>query len=122
MARIYDIAERIKNGSAKPTVKIDEEHVFKINTSLSAVLFIKNEWKEAENDKAKDDFDVLQNIIKIALGEEASNYIFEQDPTMANLSLIVNVIMAAISDISLEEMESADKADVEAKKSGKKSK
>lgn len=122
MARIYDIAERIKNGNVKPTVKIDEGHEFKINTSLSAVLFIKNEWTASEKDKDKDEFDVLQNIIKIALGKDAADYIMGQDQTIANLSLIVNVIMAAISDISLEEMESADKVDAEARKSGKKSK
>lgn len=38
MARFYDIAERMKSGKEKPTVKIDEEHSYKINTGKSAVL------------------------------------------------------------------------------------
>lgn len=116
MARAYDIAERMRNGNEKPIVKIDEEHSYKINTSKSAVLFI----KAVSQDKKKDDFEKLDEIIKIALGKEAAEYINSQDLTIANLLLVTEVIMAAISDISLEESEAL--AAEEAKKAGNKSK
>lgn len=105
MGRAYDIAERMKNGMEKPTVKVDEDHVYKINTGKSAVLYI----NAVSRDKKKDDFEIMDEIIKTALGKEALDYINEQDMAMASIALIVNVIMAAIADISLEEVEEVEK-------------
>lgn len=105
MGRAYDIAERMKSGNEKPVVKIDEDHSFKINTGKSAVLYI----NAASRDKKKDEFEMMDDIIRVALGQEALDYITEQDMPMSNIALIVNVIMAAIADISLEEVEEAEK-------------
>ncbi len=101
MARAYDIVARLQSGKERPTVKIDADHEFKINTSKSAVLFI----RACTEDPEKDEFDKIDAIIKITLGEEAFEYIMSQDPTMDNLSLIVNVIMAAIANEDLEKVE-----------------
>ena len=35
MSRAYDIAERLKNGNKKPTVKIDDVHICLLYTSPS---------------------------------------------------------------------------------------
>ena len=108
MARFYDIAERMKSGKEKPTVKIDEEHSYKINTGKSAVLYIQG-ISEVEK---------LDKIITTALGKEAADYIDEQDLPMPMIVTIANVIMAAIGDVELEEVEKMSKD--EAKNKGKK--
>ena len=116
MARFYDIAERMKVGREKPTVKIDEEHEFKINTSKSAVLYIQG----ISEDKDLNDVEKMDKVIVSALGKEAADYIDSQDLPMPMIVTIANVIMAAIADMSLEEIEEASKE--EAKRPGKKSK
>lgn len=116
MSRLYDIAERMKNGNVKPEVKVDDDHVYKINTSKSAALFVRAVTEE----KDINEFEKMDKIITITLGKEALDYINEQDFAFSNINTIVSVIMAAISDISLEELEESIKED--AKKPGKKSK
>ncbi len=105
MGRAYDIAERMRVVNEKPVVKIDEDHSYKINTGKSAVLYI----NAVSRDKEKDEFEMMDDIIKVALGQEAFDYITEQDMPMASIALIVNVIMAAIADVSLEEVEETEK-------------
>jgi len=116
MAKFYDIAERMQVGRQKPEVKLDDEHVYKINTSKSAVLYIQGIY----DDKSKDDIAKLDEVIKVALGKVAAEYIDSLDPSMEILTLIIETIMAAISGIDLEEAEAATKE--AAKKAQKKSK
>ena len=104
MGRAYDIAERMKNGMEKPTVKIDDDHIYNINTGKSAVLYI----NAVSQDKEKDEFEKMDEVIKAALGKEALDYINDQDMAVASIALIVNVIMAAIADVSLEEGEEVE--------------
>lgn len=115
MGKLYDIAGRMAEGNKKPEIKIDEEHVYKINTGKSAVLYI----EAISQDDKKKEMVKIDEIIKVALGEEAFSYIDSLDMPISNLSLIVTVIMAAVSDMPLEEMESDMKE--EAKKPRKKS-
>lgn len=110
MGRAYDIAEKIKNSSKKSTVKIDEEHEFIINTSKNTAIFI----KATAEDKKIDDFKRMDTIIESGLGKEALNYINSKDYPVSVTNEIINVIMAAISDMTLEEMEELSKK--EAKK------
>lgn len=114
MARFYDIAERMKSGKEKPTIKIDEEHSYKINTGKSAVLYIQG----ISDDKKLNEVEKLEKIIITALGKEAAEYINEQDLPMPMIVTIANVIMAAIGDVDLEEVEKISKD--EAKSRGKK--
>ena len=114
MARFYDIAERMKSGKEKPTVKIDEEHSYKINTGKSAVLYIQG----ISDDKKLNEVEKLDKIITTALGKEAADYIDAQDLPMPMIVTIANVIMAAIGDVELEEVEKMSKD--EAKNKGKK--
>ena len=112
MGRAYDIAERMKNGNEKPSVKIDEDHVYKINTGKSAVLYI----NAGSQDTDKDEFDRMDEVIKAALGNDALHYITEQDMAVASIARIVNVIMAAIADVSLEEVEEVAKNQIKSKR------
>lgn len=110
MARAYDIAEKIKNSNQKPTVKIDDEHEFEINTSKNTAIFI----KAVSEDKKIDDFERMDTIVESGLGKKALDYINSKDYPMNVTNTIINVIMAAISDMTLEEME--EMAKKEAKK------
>lgn len=105
MGRAYDIAQKIKDGNKKSTVKIDDEHEFEINTSKNTAIFI----KATSEDKKIDDFERIDTIIESALGKEALEYINSQKYQMGILNTIVNVIIAAIADMSLEEMEELSK-------------
>lgn len=104
MSRAYDIAERLKNGSKKPTVKIDESHTYEINTSKNVGIFIKG----LVEDSKIDEFEKLDKTIEAGIGKEALEYIDSLDLPTASYVVIVNVIMAAINDISLEEIEEMD--------------
>lgn len=101
MARVYDIISRLENGNQKPVVKLDSDHEFKINTSKAAAFRI---MAIADDKKIKDD-KRLDDIVKIALGKEAFEYIESLDLSMIAYNTIINVIMAAISDVELEEVE-----------------
>ena len=52
-----------------------------------------------------DDFEKIDKIIEAGIGKEALEYIDSLDLPIASYVVIVNVIMAAINDVSLEEIE-----------------
>ena len=101
MSRAYDIAEKLKNGSKKPTVKIDDTHTYEINTSKNVGILLKG----LVEDTKIDEFKKIDKIIEAGIGKEALKYIDSLDLPMASYVTIVNVIMAAINDVSLEEIE-----------------
>ncbi|OSA92557.1 UNVERIFIED_ORG: hypothetical protein B2H93_14455 [Clostridium botulinum] len=101
MSRVYNIVDRVTNGIEKPTLKIDEEHEFKINNSFPVTIAI----KAYSEDKELDDMDRIKKIIGTALDKEANEYIESLELPTPLYTTIINVIMAAISDMSLEEME-----------------
>ena len=101
MSRAYDIAEKLKNGSKKPTVKIDDTHTYEINTSKNVGMLLKG----LVEDTKIDEFKKIDKIIEAGIGKEALKYIDSLDLPMASYVTIVNVIMAAINDVSLEEIE-----------------
>lgn len=105
MARVYDIISRLENGNQKPVVKIDAEHEFKINNSKAAAFKI---MALADDENMKED-ERLESIIKVGLGKEAFEYIESLDLSMPNYNLIINAIMAAIGDVSIEEIEEESK-------------
>ena len=105
MARVYDIISRLENGNQKPVVKIDSNHEFKINNSKAAAFKI---MALADDENMKED-ERLESIIKVGLGKEAFEYIESLDLSMPNYNLIINAIMAAIGDVSIEEVEEESK-------------
>ncbi|KHS56125.1 hypothetical protein QX51_15250 [Terrisporobacter othiniensis] len=109
MSRAYDIAEKLKNGSKKPTVKIDETHIYEINISKNVGIFLKG----LTEDSKMDDFEKIDKIIEAGIGKEALEYIDSLDLPIASYVVIVNVIMAAINDVSLEEIEEIEEMEVE---------
>lgn len=101
MARVYDIISRIEAGNEKPIVKIDAEHEYKVNNSKAAVMRLN---VMAEDEKMSEE-ERLDSIIKVALGKEAFEYIESLDLSMVSYNSIISAIMAAVGDISIEELE-----------------
>jgi len=118
MGRTYDLIERLKSRNERPMVILDEDHKYPINTSKTNVLCIMayiRKVEKQENEAKGDDTDVdermTDQLIKMAIGEKALEYINSQNYTLAAVSDIVEVIMAAIKDedVSFEENEKESK-------------
>ena len=103
MGRFYNIAGRMDN--SKSDVKIDEDHIFKINTNKAVGLEIDSIYK----DDNLGNFEKMDQVIKAALGKEAFEYIESLELNIPSYAVIVNAIMAALSDSELEEIEKAAK-------------
>ncbi len=99
MAQIYNIMDRLTND--KPVIKIDKDHEYKVNNSKNQAIFI----KQLSEDAKIDDFERMDKIIEASLGKEAIDYINTLDLSVKAYSTVINAIMAAISEISLEEVE-----------------
>lgn len=99
MAQIYNIMDRLTND--KPVIRIDKDHEYKVNNSKNQAIFI----KQLSEDAKIDDFERMDKIIEASLGKEAIDYINTLDLSVKAYSTVINAIMAAISEISLEEVE-----------------
>lgn len=106
MAKVYDIMNKLVN--VKPTVKIDEDHEYKINNTKNNAIYIQSLVKEnkKKDDKKQDEMELINKIIKASLGKEAFEYIDSKGDewSMSAYNAIINVIMAAISNVELEEI------------------
>lgn len=103
MGKFYDISGRMDN--SKSEVRIDENHIFKINTDKAVGLKIDSIHKNKE----LGDFEKIDQVIKVALGKEAFEYIESLKLNIPSYTVIVNAIMAALSGSELEEIEEAAK-------------
>ena len=107
MAKVYDIMNKLVN--VKPKVKIDEDHEYKINNTKNNAIYIQSLVKEnkKKDDKKQDEMELINKIIKASLGKEAFEYIDSKGDewSMSAYNAIINVIMAAISNVELEEIE-----------------
>lgn len=107
---IYNIIDRMKEANKKPIITIDEEHNFTVNSSVPAVLKIQEiSKKQKDNGEEYNEVDGVYDIIAVALGKEAVEYIKSQEYTFVALTLIVEAIMAAINNSTLEEVEEQNK-------------
>jgi len=101
MGKRYNIIDKITNGMQKPTVQIDTEHEFKINNSFPAAMAI----KAYTEDKKLDEKQKIEKILGTALDKEANDYIKSLELPLSIYVTIVNVIMASLNDMDLEEIE-----------------
>lgn len=109
MARAYDIAERLINANKKSTVKIDEDHVYTINTSKNSAILM----QAISKNESLSDYERIDQLIEAGLGKEALDYINSLELTTEAITVIINVIMAAVGDVSLEEAEEEAKKQAE---------
>lgn len=111
MAKVYNIMDKMVN--VKPTVKIDEDHEYKINNTKNNAIYIQSLAKgnDKKGDKNYDEMEFMNKIIKASLGQEAFEYIDSkgEEWSMAQYEAILNVIMAAVSNVELEDIEELSK-------------
>ncbi|EHK2388314.1 MAG: hypothetical protein E7D79_15745 [Clostridium perfringens] len=121
MAKVYNIMNKMVN--AKPTVKIDEDHEYKINNTKNNAIYIQSLAKgnDKEGNEKYDEMEFINKIIKASLGQEAFEYIDSKGDewSMAQYEAIINVIMAAVSNVELEEIEELSKKEAKRFQEGK---
>lgn len=113
MAQIIDLSKRLTN--EKPRIIIDNEHNYEVRNNKNVAILIK---EITEDDKIKDfakDGDKYDKIIEAALGNEALLYLKTIELSVNGWNLIVEAIMAAINEISLEEVEGESKKEKDKK-------
>lgn len=99
MGKIYNIMDRLTNN--KPVIQIDKEHEYEVNNSKNQAIFI----KQLSEDKGLDDFERMDKVIEAALGKDALEYINSLNLSVKATGTILNAIMAAISEMELEDVE-----------------
>ncbi|MFV0394663.1 MAG: hypothetical protein ACK5LC_09750 [Coprobacillaceae bacterium] len=109
MARKYDIIERLKAKNEKPFIMIDGDNTFAINTEKTNVLGIMALVEDIDADKPKEQLEIMDKIMKTALGSKAQKYIKSLSLTTAAEMLIIQAIIAAISDADLDDIETEKK-------------
>lgn len=109
MAKVYNIMNKLV--CEKPIVKIDENHEYKINNSKNNAIYIQSLVKN--KDKKENDIEVLEKIVKASLSKEAFEYIESLDLSLEAYSVIVNAIMAGISNLELDEIEELNEKEIE---------
>ena len=110
MSRIYDVAEKIKSANEKPKIKIDDNHIYDINISKNVGIFLKGVVDDPEiNEDEK-----MDKIIEAGLGKDALEYIKSLDKEYSTkaYAIVINVIIAAISDMPLEEIEAMNEKEL----------
>ncbi|MDP4144488.1 MAG: hypothetical protein Q8936_08410 [Bacillota bacterium] len=99
MGKVYDIINKLTNN--KPVIKLAEDKIYTVNNSKNTAILI----KQLSEDTAIDDFERMDKIIEAAIGNEALEYINSLNLSVATIGTIINAIMAAISELDLEEVE-----------------
>lgn len=110
MSKLYDVADRLKSANERPKIKIDDDHIYDINISKNVGIFL----KAVVDDSEIDEDEKIDKIIEAGLGKEALEYIKSLNDTFSSkaYSTIVNVIIAAIGDMSLEALEEMEEKEL----------
>lgn len=103
MGRKYDIAEKIALANQRPTITIDDKHEYEINTGKSVAIMTQALVDEMDDKTAQEQESIIDDIIKMALGNDAIEYIKSLNLTVNAYMLITKVIVAAFADEDLKE-------------------
>lgn len=99
MAKVYDISKKITN--ERPTLKLGEGKVYEIDDSKNTMLLLGQKLKSDDTE----DIEVLDDIVKTALGEKAAKEIDAMKLGVTSYQCIAIAIMAAAAG---EEYEAAE--------------
>lgn len=99
MSKIIDISSKLTN--ERPTLKLSETMVFEIDDSKNNVLKLNQKLNKAN----VNDIAVLDEIIKITLGEKQYKEIDKLNLSLSSYQTIFIAIMAGISRMEYEEAE-----------------
>lgn len=105
MGRRYNIINKIANAKERATVQIDDEHEFKINDSYPAAMMI----KATMEDKKLSDEKKIEKVLGTAFKKDEIEHIASLNLGTSGYMAIINTILAAISDMDLEEIEELEK-------------
>ena len=101
MGKRYNIIDRITNAKERSTIQVDETHEFKINDSFPAAMAIRVYMEDKKLDEEKK----IEKVLGVAFKKEDVEYIKGLGLKLTGYTAIINTIMAAISDMDLEEIE-----------------
>lgn len=95
---VIDISQKLEEKN-EAKIKIDSENEFDVDCGAETMLLAEQKFREATN--ISDYFE----IIKLFIGEEATNIIKGKNLTVKKLEVVVIAIMAQANELSFEEME-----------------
>lgn len=97
MAKIINISDKLS--SEKPSIQV-EDKLYKVNDSLETVM----KFEEVYSDSG--DTQGMLECMKIAIGEKAYKELKFEKMSFKNIQVWFFAIMAAMQDISYEDIES----------------
>lgn len=95
---VIDISQKLDTVE-ESKIKVDAEHEFDVDCSAETMLLAEQKFR---NGKTMEDY---FEIIKLFLGEEATQIIRAKKLTVKKLNIVVIAIMAQANELSYEEME-----------------
>lgn len=105
MGRKYNIAQRIAEANQKPTIIVDNNHEFEMNTGKSVVIIVMALAEEIENSPESESIKLMDKMIALVFKKSEAEYIQSLDLTFAAYQLLIETIMAAFGNKELEEIE-----------------
>lgn len=95
---IIDITQKLETAD-EAKIKVDSEHEFNVDCGAETMLLAEQKFRKAKG--VRDYFE----IIKLFLGEEATQIIKAKNLSIKKLNIVVIAIMAQANELSYEEME-----------------
>lgn len=99
MSKIIDISAKLTN--ERPKIKISEDKIYEIDDRKNTILKMYQMFRDGD----VNDIEMMDEVIKMLLGEKAAKEIDEMNLSIKNYQTIVIAIMAAIQEITFEEAE-----------------
>ena len=95
MAKIIDISKKITN--ELPTIKITEDIIVSVNNRKSTILNIQcmvqeNARKAEDNEEEYDEFEFMDNVLKMIIGEKKSDEINALDLPLPEYKAVYETI------------------------------
>lgn len=95
----YDIVARLQAKNQRPTIKITDDLEVKVNTSATAGLLM----RALSEDGTDFDLEKIEKMLKITLGDTATQKVLELDLTIEALSLLLEAISSSFMGEDLPE-------------------
>ena len=96
MAKVIDITSRLTN--EKPKIRISKDFEIEVNASKNNVIKMQT---IVNSDKSETE--LMDESLKLFVGEEAFNKLNEMDLTIADYKTVYTAVMACINNESFEE-------------------
>ncbi len=99
MGKTIDISAHLTN--ERPTLKLSEDKVYKVNDRKSTMILINQKMKESD----MNDIEEIDKVLKALLGEKAVKEIDELDPPFSFYQKILTGCLAAVTGEELDTIE-----------------